>query len=214
MGPLGVPLLTPAFEPTAIVALDFVGQRYRVGSGSLYTQTFGNLPNLSRTGGALDQSGLNIDGSTVISISGLTLPQEYTVVSRLLAPPTDTLGDPEIWTLFLNASNYVANYILSSTDRNTLDVRTGGATVAGFPAGSALSSGALAGSACRIRADNFALSTNGSAVATDTSGTLPAPTILQLGHFNGGSQLSSHLRSLIIYPRAFTDEELRAASMV
>ena len=58
--------------------------------------------------------------------------------------------------------------------------------------------------------NDFATSTNGGAVDTDTSGTVPTITSLGLGNENNGSFMNGHLRRVAFYPRRLTNAELQA----
>jgi len=62
------------------------------------------------------------------------------------------------------------------------------------------------------KADDFALSVNGNAVLTDTSGTLPTVDTLQLGGTAGGTSLSGLLSRVSYYPRRLPNATLQALS--
>jgi len=60
------------------------------------------------------------------------------------------------------------------------------------------------------KANDFAASRNGGTVATDTSGTLPTPTVLGIGSNSAGSLfLSGHIRSIAYYNTRLTNAQLQ-----
>ena len=68
--------------------------------------------------------------------------------------------------------------------------------------------------AAAYAANNFALSVNGGAVVTDTSGAIPTVDRLVLGGLEGNTanRLNGHLRQVAYYPRRLTNAELQALS--
>lgn len=68
--------------------------------------------------------------------------------------------------------------------------------------------------AMAIKANDFALSVNGNAVLTDTSGALPAAISMNIGRlFNGTSgYLCGHIQNIYYYPQRLTNSELVALS--
>jgi hypothetical protein len=66
--------------------------------------------------------------------------------------------------------------------------------------------------AAAYAANNFALSVNGGAVVTDTSGAIPTVDRLVLGGLEGNTanRLNGHLRQVAYYPRRLTNAELQA----
>jgi hypothetical protein len=61
------------------------------------------------------------------------------------------------------------------------------------------------------KANDFAGSVNGGAVATDTSGTVPTVSVLQLGSLGAGSSsINGYLRRITYYPRRLANAELQA----
>jgi hypothetical protein len=79
-----------------------------------------------------------------------------------------------------------------------------------------LTTGALAADtatnmAYAYKINDFAASRNGGTVATDTSGTLPTPTVFGIGSNSAGSLfLSGHIRSIQFYPVRAADFQLQA----
>lgn len=64
------------------------------------------------------------------------------------------------------------------------------------------------------KANSFAASYRASTVATDTSGTVPTVTQLEIGHFlnSSGTQLNGHFIQLSYYPLRLTNSEVQAFS--
>jgi hypothetical protein len=68
--------------------------------------------------------------------------------------------------------------------------------------------------AIRYGANNFAVSYNGGAVGTDTSGTLPAPSALYLASNGAGTPADVYLRSLSYYAAALPNATLQSLATV
>ena len=61
------------------------------------------------------------------------------------------------------------------------------------------------------KANDFAGSVNGGAVATDSSGTVPSASVLQIGGLGSGSSpINGYLRRITYYPRRLSNAELQA----
>lgn len=64
--------------------------------------------------------------------------------------------------------------------------------------------------AMRIKSDDFAISLDGAAPATDTSGTIPAVNKLDVGYLSAAGQyLNGHIRSIRYYPKRLSNTELQ-----
>lgn len=59
-------------------------------------------------------------------------------------------------------------------------------------------------------ANDFAMSVNGGAVATDTSGTIPTVNVLSLGNIASGGLFNGYIRQITYIPRRLTNAELQA----
>ena len=59
------------------------------------------------------------------------------------------------------------------------------------------------------KVNDFAASDNGSAVATDTSGSVPVCSKLDLGHLNSSGYLNGHIRQITYLPRRISNTELQ-----
>ena len=66
--------------------------------------------------------------------------------------------------------------------------------------------------ALAYKANDFALSHNGGAVVTDTSGTVPTVNRLSLCDAGGGGQLNGHIKRLTYYPKRLTNTQLQELS--
>jgi len=63
------------------------------------------------------------------------------------------------------------------------------------------------------KANDFAATLNGSAVQTDTSGTVPTSTNVGIGHYPGfGQYANCHIAELIYYPARLTNTKLQQLS--
>jgi hypothetical protein len=59
------------------------------------------------------------------------------------------------------------------------------------------------------KVNDFAVSTNGGTVATDTLGTIPTVDRLRLGERVTGNNLNGYLRRITYYPRRLSNAELQ-----
>lgn len=102
-------------------------------------------------------------------------------------------------------TNSTPNGLLRVIDGNVLQALS----VTGTPAANTLMK-----LAARYKQNDFAISANGAAVQTDTSGTLPTVTTLRFGSGPAASAevLNGFLQDVIYIPRAMTNAELQAAS--
>jgi hypothetical protein len=64
--------------------------------------------------------------------------------------------------------------------------------------------------AAAYRVNDFAVSSNGGAAATDTAGDVPSVNKLDIGSFGGGLFLNGHIRSVQFYPVRLADFQLQA----
>ena len=94
---------------------------------------------------------------------------------------------------------------------NALDyfVSNGGFTQVGLSS-ITYTAGNVAKMAAAYATNDFALSTNGGAVLTDTSGTVPSVTVLNLGNQLSGNFLNGYLRRIVYYPRRLANADLQA----
>jgi hypothetical protein len=98
-----------------------------------------------------------------------------------------------------NGSGQVTGYtIVSSVDQAYLTT-------------SALAADTATKMAYAYKVNDFAASQNGATVLTDTSGTLPSPTVFGIGSNSAGSLfLSGHIRSINFIPTRIADFQLQA----
>jgi hypothetical protein len=68
-------------------------------------------------------------------------------------------------------------------------------------------------SAVAFRANDFAFTTNGGTVVTDTSGSLPVTNSLALGSLAGSIPLNGHLRRIVFYPTRLTNVQIQALTL-
>jgi hypothetical protein len=65
-------------------------------------------------------------------------------------------------------------------------------------------------SAFAFKLNDFALSVNGLAPLTDTSGSIPVVSQLQIGNRTGSTQLNGHIRRITYYPIKLSSAQLQA----
>jgi hypothetical protein len=109
-----------------------------------------------------------------------------------------------------NTASERASIITSGTDPR-LVVVDGGVEQANINGGT-ITAGARTRVAVRIGANNFAISTNGGAVVTDTSGTLPTVDRLMLGRTQAGEWLNSRLARVTGWSELLPDATMQALS--
>ena len=108
--------------------------------------------------------------------------------------------------LFTNASNQVSIVAGTAESGATgLVVISGGSVLVNI--GTRVLSQKIAGA---YKLNDFAVSTNGAAADTDTSGTVPSISTLGLGSAYSSAYLNGHLRRVAYYPRRLTNAELQA----
>jgi hypothetical protein len=107
----------------------------------------------------------------------------------------------------------------SGNDRNTLfmyngkwggSVAVGGVVQADLQVTGTYTANVPAKTAFAFKANDFAASVNGSAVLTDTSGTVPTVAALNLGSEGGAGCINGHIRSIRYYPTRLTNAQLQA----
>ena len=112
----------------------------------------------------------------------------------------------------------LANVSTPNSDRHLIYNKNGAANGALVQVGG-VSQASLSGatatanivkSAYAFKQNDFALSVNGAAPATDTSGALPSVGVLFIAHTNTLGQLGGHVRRLTYYPRRLSNAELQA----
>lgn len=120
---------------------------------------------------------------------------------------TTATGIPYVLTINDGTANETIEYRISSG--SGFVVRDGAAVQAalGFSGVDLSQSFKIAGA---FAANDFAHSTNGGAVATDGSGTLPTVTRMQIGaNLVGSAHLNGHIKDIRFYPSRLPDAELQ-----
>jgi hypothetical protein len=83
-----------------------------------------------------------------------------------------------------------------------------------YMARSAVAANTVTKAAFAFKANDFAASQDGGAVATDTTGSLPSPTTLAIGNSGSPSAyISGHIRQITYIPRRLTNAELQARTV-
>lgn len=94
-----------------------------------------------------------------------------------------------------------------------LTVSDGGVTQADIVGSNGtLTAGVVHRAAASYSLNSFALAANGVSVGTDSAGTLPSPTKLELGCRLGGNQLNGHLRRFAYYSSSLSSADLLLVS--
>ena len=102
---------------------------------------------------------------------------------------------------------------INSTPNGLFTVIDGGSSQAAIATGTPAANTNIK-LAARYKVDDFALSVNGGAASTDTTGTLPTANLLmRLGSGTSSTEpLNGHIRQITYIPRALSDAELAARS--
>jgi hypothetical protein len=85
----------------------------------------------------------------------------------------------------------------------------GGNPLAGIQTGSWTTSSQVAKMAAAYKVDDFAASFGGGAAATDTGGTIPTPTRLQIGRGISAAVANGHIRKIAYWPRRLSNTLLQ-----
>lgn len=107
-----------------------------------------------------------------------------------------------------NTANERASLVTSGVDPRLIVV-DGGVEQANIDGGT-VSAGALTKVACRIDTNSFAISVNGAAAVTDTSGTLPTVDRIMFGRSQSGDYLNNSIARFTGWLQPMSDAELRA----
>ena len=160
---------------------------------------------------AADVASVNTLSPWYNSVEG-TLYGEFAVAGYA---PTSSFSIPAV--LSDNTNNNVISVANTNTGANLYsygEINTGGVSQAGFYGASGLSFGvgSVRKSAIAYAANNFAFTTQGAAVQTDTSGTVPTVSRLYVGvGATGGSLfLNGYLRRVSYYPTRLSNAQLQA----
>jgi hypothetical protein len=120
------------------------------------------------------------------------------------------LGDDTL--IFASGNMLYATYLASVSHRIAITGAVSGASTVSSLNNSGVpqSANTPARSIFGYKTDDFAISTNGSSVATDTSGALPVVTGFSIGGLqkawsSGGNQLNGHIRKIAYWPKRLTN---------
>jgi hypothetical protein len=119
-----------------------------------------------------------------------------------------TLIEPNL-TSNLAGSRFALGVISSAV--NLYALVSNSVTVNGISSGGAMyANNAVAKTAFAYKLNDYAISGNGAAVATDTSSAVPTIDQVLLGNDNEGRRLNGHLRRIAYFPRRLQNAELQA----
>ena len=151
----------------------------------------------------------------VATITGANFSQWYNQSEGTFVAQFDMIGGSAA-----NTNNQIVlSPIADASNRHIIynaDAQIAGYTVVGGVTQAYLPMGSLAANttskmAYAYQVNNFAASQNGGAVSTDTSGSLPVPTLMGIGSGGlGGNQLNGHIRSIRYYPTRLSNAQLQA----
>jgi len=146
-----------------------------------------------------------------ITLAG-TLSTEGTMFVEFVAGPAQTTA-PIVYGIDDGTNNERAQIFLSSGNDPSLFVVDGGVTQVNAASSSAVTQNAVSRVAYRYKLNDFGISTNGAAVGTDTSGTLPTVTTRRFGAGTGSTQyLLGKIRRVAEFPVAYQDSIIRSMS--
>jgi len=152
----------------------------------------------------------NADQASVNTLSPWFNATAGTVYSEFVINSTaPTSGFPTATSFNNGTINNRINPAYLNDAINALDyfVSDGGVAQVGLSS-STYTAGNVAKMAAAYATNDFALSTNGGAVLTDTSGTVPSVTAFNLGNQLNGNFLNGYLRRITYYPRRLSNAEL------
>ncbi len=176
-------------------------------AGSAFATSY--IPSLSNSSTTRSADVCQITGS---DFSGFWNGAEGSVACEFDVSSGYTSSAMTIANFYQSGSSWIGFRSIESTSNNVFDCYSGGVQQArlGF---SRSNPGISARLAAAFKANDFAASQNGSAVLTDTSGSLPSPTYLELGTFTGfGEYLNGHIARLRYYPTRLANAKLQELS--
>jgi hypothetical protein len=112
---------------------------------------------------------------------------------------------------FQNAINYIATYI-DGNGKQRNQVTVAGSQTFDSVSVATVTNGPSHRDALAYKSNNFGSSLDGETAQTDSSGALPSPVALHLGHENGAAFLNGHIRSIRFYPERLSDTKLQELS--
>lgn len=146
-------------------------------------------------------------------VCGRTLGSEYSATAGTVrvvgrsSPAQDAANGNHVWSLDDGTTNErIRLFRLVAADTARVQVTDGGATQALLDA--TFANATAFKSAAAWAANDFSASLNGAAVATDTSGTLPTMTTLNIGASSSSDSMNGHILSLDYWPERKPDAEL------
>jgi hypothetical protein len=112
------------------------------------------------------------------------------------------------------ANNRIILYRGVGTNTTSVYIADAGVEQASITAGSAIAINSVVKQALGFAANDIGLTSNASAVSTDTSATIPAVNKLNIGSsYGGGEQLNGHIRRIAYYSVRLTNAQLVALTL-
>jgi hypothetical protein len=153
----------------------------------------------------------NADVATVSDISGFFNASEGTLVGEAITAPA--WPTTQYIATFSDGTGNERLSLFRSSETAMSGLAIDGGVTQASPANSGTSNSALVRAAFAYKVNDFAASTNGSAITADTSGTLPTVSQLQIGKSGANSQAwNGHLRRFTYYPRRLSNAQLQELS--
>jgi hypothetical protein len=152
----------------------------------------------------------NADVPTVPDTSGFVNSTEGSIVAIADVVGIDTVSSQQVCALTDGTANERIAFRLNQGSNAAYLVSDGGSFQAFISSGSnSLVERTLA--AC-YKVDDFAFYRDGTQVGTDSVGTLPAVTQLDIGHQAGGNHLNGHIQEFIYFPKRLANATLESIS--
>lgn len=145
----------------------------------------------------------------VASITGANFTSWYNSTEGTISFQGNTASASNFFSIDDTTTNNRLTSYMASTTAPYFLVATGGTTVCNITS-SAITANATFKQASAYKANDFAISTNGGTVSTDTSGALPTVNRMIIGaNVTGGSSVNGTIRRLAYYPRRLSNTELQ-----
>jgi len=195
-------------------------QNFLLANGTSTTYTGDNTSNLQLYGAQLELGNFLTSyiptttaavtrSADVASITGANFTSWYNSTEGTINFQGNTASASNFFSIDDTTTNNRLTSYMASTTAPYFLVATGGTTVCDITS-SAITANATFKQASAYKANDFAISTNGGTVSTDTSGALPTVNRIIIGaNVTGSSSVNGTIRRLAYYPRRLSNTELQ-----